>query len=55
MNIWRVGVSIIRQYSLQTMDAMHVATAQLYGLRDLAAVDDDYRRVPTITFWRIRD
>jgi predicted nucleic acid-binding protein len=52
---WRASIPIITQYSLQTIDATHVATAQEYGIQDFAAVDTDFRRVQGLTFWLVRD
>jgi predicted nucleic acid-binding protein len=55
MQIWQASLQIIEQYGLQSLDATHVATAQRYGLRDLAAVDNDFQRVPALDFWLIRN
>jgi predicted nucleic acid-binding protein len=52
---WQASIQIMIQHGLQASDALHVATAQEYGLRHLAAVDDDYRRVPGLSFWLVRD
>lgn len=52
---WQASAQLMIQHGLQASDALHVATAQEQSLSALAAVDDDYRRVPTLDFWLIRD
>jgi predicted nucleic acid-binding protein len=53
--VWQASVQIMGQYGLQMMDATHVATAQVHRLRDFASVDDDFRRIPSLDLWLIRD
>jgi predicted nucleic acid-binding protein len=48
-------MEIMIQHGLQAQDAVHVATVRESGVRALAAVDADYRRVPSLDFWLIRD
>lgn len=48
-------MEIMVRHGLQAHDAVHVATAQEWGLQALAAVDANYRRVPSLDFWLIRD
>ena len=55
VNTWQDSMELMIRQGLQAHDALHVATAQERGIRALAAVDDDYRRVPTLDFWLIRD
>jgi predicted nucleic acid-binding protein len=55
VNSWRDSMELMIRHGLQAYDAVHVATAQEWRLRALAAVDDDYRRVPTLDCWLIRD
>ncbi|HZR99822.1 MAG TPA: type II toxin-antitoxin system VapC family toxin [Chloroflexota bacterium] len=54
-SMWRATMGIMIRHGLQAQDALHVATAQEWGLHALAAVDADYRRVPALDFWLIRD
>ncbi|HEY7061944.1 MAG TPA: type II toxin-antitoxin system VapC family toxin [Chloroflexota bacterium] len=52
---WRASAQLMVQYGLQARDALHASTAQERGIHALAAVDADYRRVPVLDFWLIRD
>jgi predicted nucleic acid-binding protein len=54
-SLWRDSMEIMIQHGLQAQDAVHVATVRESGVRALAAVDADYRRVPGLDFWLIRD
>jgi predicted nucleic acid-binding protein len=54
-SIWEVSPTLMARYSLQSLDATHVATAVAYELRDLATVDDAYRRVSELRLHLIRD
>jgi predicted nucleic acid-binding protein len=53
--LWAPGIDLICQHGLKTLDAMHVATAQHCGITNLAAVDDDFQRVPNPVCWLVRD
>ncbi len=55
LGIWRLSLGVMATEGLQSLDAVHIATARTYGLRYLAAVDDDFERCADVQFWLIRD
>lgn len=42
--------SLMKQYGLASYDAVHVATAVLYGIEDVATLDGDFAAVPEREF-----
>lgn len=48
---WERSVGIMAYYRLDSHDAIHVATAQEYGLVDFAALDGHFRRVEELELW----
>lgn len=53
--IWEASLDVMARHRLRSHDAIHVATARAGGVRDLATLDDDFRRVPDLRVWLIRD
>lgn len=55
VSIWHDSVGVMAAYGLRSLDAIHVATARRQGLRHLATLDDDFRRVRDLDVWLLRD
>jgi predicted nucleic acid-binding protein len=53
--IWNDSLRVIIDSGLQSIDAIHVATATRNGIRTLATLDDHFRRVPDLRVWLLRD
>lgn len=45
------SVALIKQFNLDTQDAIHVASAFESGVLDLASFDEAYRRVDGLVLW----
>ena len=54
LSTWSQSVDIMAREGLQSLDAVHVATAQEHGLRDFATVDADFQRIPRLRVRLIR-
>lgn len=52
--IWYDSIDVMTRHRLRSLDAVHVATARAAGLRDLATLDDHFRRVTLLTVWQMR-
>ncbi len=53
--IWEESVEIMARDQLKSLDAAHIATARVYGLRHFATLDSDFSRVQDLRVWLIRD
>jgi predicted nucleic acid-binding protein len=44
-------VTLMGRYNLQSLDAIHLASAEKLHCRDIVSLDDDFRRVEGIRLW----
>jgi predicted nucleic acid-binding protein len=53
--VWRRSVGIMATDGLQSHDAVHVATARVFGVPQFVTLDDHFNRVRDLDVWLIRD
>jgi predicted nucleic acid-binding protein len=52
---WLASIQIMGHTGLQAIDATLIAAAGEADVQDFAAVDDDFRKVPWVQFWSVRN
>jgi predicted nucleic acid-binding protein len=55
MDVWHQSLDLMAAETLDSSDAMHLATARLAGLTHFATTDSDFRRIPSPQVLLIRD